>query len=385
MRLRNEADNQAPHLARRVKTVAQRPIIWIRYGTLLLLVAFGTLLSIRLGWWTPLDNQPGAADHPPQGLAGEGVPDGETWMSVNQYSRKIGYAHWTIRNTASGYETREVMKLSLNTMGMTQVLKLDILGHLKHDFSLSDFRFNIASGLLNFSASGRVVGATLHLTTRTPASSQTTEIALQEKIYLTPGIKALFAARGLPPGSQHTFRIFDPTSLGSVDLTVRVEGREEIVIGKERHPAIKVAFLFKGATQHAWISEEGEILREKGLLGITLDKTTRSAALAALPSEPAQDLTRLASIPIDPPLDEKRTIATLRLRLDLGGYPATNLQLDGDRQAFKGGELTITQEGLPEKVHIPEANSPKEDLTPYLAPSLLVEADHPKIVAWPSG
>jgi hypothetical protein len=335
------------------------------------------MFSLRLGLW---NRYSASENHPLKVSEQKRLSDAEAWMSISQYSRKIGYAYWSIRKIETGYEAREEMKLSLNTMGMTQTLKLDSRSQLNQDFSLADFKFKLSSGLLDFSASGRVEGDRLTITTHTGDSHRTSAIAVQEKIYITPGIKAVFAATGLTPGSERSFRIFDPTTMGSGNLIVRAEGSENIVISGEHYQAVKLAFRFKGATQHAWVSESGEILREKGLLGITMEKTTRDQALAAIPSGQGPDLTRLASIPSDVRLDATREINLLRIRLDLANQPAASLFLDGGRQSLEGDELTIVRESL---AQIPVHADPfpdDGDLSTFLLPTPLVESDHPKIV-----
>ena len=131
------------------------------------------------------------------------------------------------------------------------------------------------------------------------------------KPYLLAGVVDAVASTDRRPGDKFAFDIFDPATLGRETVDVEVIGRETIEVMNRKQPATKIAFSFKGASQSAWIGPDGEILREKGLLGLRLEKTTRREALQGLAFQPSDDLTQTASVASNLILAQPDRLSTL--------------------------------------------------------------------------
>jgi len=156
-----------------------------------------------------------------------------------------------------------------------------------------------------------------------------------------------------------------------------VLGREDIRIMGQSLKTRKVSLSFKGATQLAWIGESGEILKEQGLLGISLEKTTRTDALFGLPVGASQDLTLAASVPANIRIENPEGLD--RLRLKISGIQSSEVFLDGGRQTFRQNILTIVRESLTGLSSDPAEKSGTSALAEFLKPSLFIQSDDPKI------
>jgi transglutaminase-like putative cysteine protease len=108
--------------------------------------------------------------------------------------------------------------------------------------------------------------------------------------------------------------------------------------------ATKVAINFKGTSQLAWIGDRGELLKEKGILGIQLEKTTREDALHGLAAAASADLTQTASVASNVKLEDLDHLSTLQV--EISGISGQMVQLNGGRQTFKANILTIEKETL---------------------------------------
>lgn len=317
-------------------TLRRNKPFWVA-GSLLVMVFLG-LLAIRLGLIELLRSRPKTLSISPMGLP----PERETWMNIWQNDRKIGVSHSEFTTEADGYGLQETVRMRINTMGMVQDIHLRTRGRLNPDFSLADFDFEINSSRFSFSVKGAVAGERLKIQTASAGSTREMDIKIKSKPYLLAGITAAMAAAELNAGDKYIFDIFDPSTMGQTPVEVNVIGREDIRIGGSQKTATKVSLNFKGAIQIAWIGESGEVLKEKGILGIRLEKTTREDALFGLPLESSEDLTRTASIPSNVVLEnlERR----LSLKVEISGVPFDKLQLDGGRQTISGSVLSVTKE-----------------------------------------
>jgi len=305
------------------------------------------------------------------------IADRSTWRNVYQNRQKIGVSHSTFKRVESGYQLQETLYLRINTMGMVQDISLNTRGKLHPDFSLAAFDFEITSGRFRFTATGSVSGETLSVMSYAAGSAREFTLKLNQKIYLTAGIIDAVLAGDLTPKKPLALEVFDPATLSQVPVLIELVGIEDIsVMGKDQR-AKKISLNFKGITQYAWISADGEILKEQGLLGISLEKTTREQALSGLPVQASQDLTQIASVPVDTTIENAQALE--RLRLKVGGISFENLALDGGRQTFQRPVLTIVRESLPDSSLGPLGAQDLKGLADFLEPSALIQSDHPDI------
>ena len=303
-------------------------------------LTFAILFSIRMGILEKILSHP-------RTLSLESinaVSERDTWMNIFQNERKIGFSHTRFYSDITGYRLTEAVQMRINTMGMIQDISLNTKSRLNADFTLQEIDFEISSGRFRFAVRGTVDGNTLQLTTESAGSSRRLDIPIKSKTYLFNSIMDAVAATDLKPGDKYAFNIFDPASMGQAAVIVEVIGQELIDIRGFNQPATKVSLNFKGVSQLAWLGKDGDIIREKGLLGITLIKTDRKGALDGLAIESSQDLTKIASVASNIPLENVEALKVLKVKIQ--GIPSKNMQLQGGRQTFKGQVLTVEKEVL---------------------------------------
>jgi hypothetical protein len=270
--------------------------------------------------------------------------DKETWMNIVQSNRKIGFSHSRFSAQQDGYQLQETVRMRINTMGMVQDINLKTVGRLNRDFSLIDFDFKINSGRFSFNVTGSVSGDVLTVRTKSAGVSRKADIPLKAKPYLLPAVTAAMSAAELNTGDKYAFDIFDPATMGQAAVIVEVIGKEDLQIMGDIQSATKVALNFKGTSQLAWIGDGGEVLKEKGILGIQLEKTTRQDALSGLAAAASADLTQTASVASNVLLEDLDRLSTLRV--EISGIPHQMVRLSGGRQAVKANILTIKKETM---------------------------------------
>jgi len=302
----------------------------------------------------------------------------ETWMNIFQKDRKIGFSHSELAPAEIGYRFRETVFMRINTMGMVQDLHLETRSRLNFDFSLADFDFEINSGRFGFAVKGSVAGDTLSVQTSSAGSERTAEVRLKKKPYLLGGITAAMTATELKAGDKYTFDVFDPTTMGQTPVNVEIIGREDIQISAGSKTATKVALNFKGATQIAWIDANGDVLKEKGILGIYLEKATRDEALHGLALESSEDLTRSASVASNTVLENSEQLSTLQIQIS--GIPVEHFQLDGGRQTLENDVVTIQKEILVNLADVIDEKNLTTLEKIFLRSDAFIQSDHPKII-----
>ena len=261
-------------------------------------------------------------------------------------------------------------------MGLIQDLILKTAGNLNEDFTLSSFGFDISSGRFHFSAQGSVSGNVLTVKTHHFGSTKEVHTKIKEKLYASSGIVNAAYASGMKPGDEFSLHVFDPMSMSTEPVTIKVIGKEIIPNMGIQKNSMKVAVQFQGATQLAWIGENGEVIREKGLLGLSLEKTTRKDALFGLLAESSQDLSEIASIKSNVIFDNPLKLE--RIKVEISGINTKDVHLEGGRQVLKDKVLTIQKEDLA-KLHDDVINM---NTIPdrFVKPEPFIESNHPKIM-----
>ncbi len=275
-------------------------------------------------------------------LPQENIPAGEAWMNVSQDGRKIGYASRLFTRTEHGFRFSENIFVRINTMGIVQPLTIRTTAGLKPDRTLSSFQFDLGSSLFRFAVQGEVTGKKLTIRMGEAGGEKVSVIDLVEAPYLGGGFLNSFAVVGLKPGEVRKFMVFDPVSLGQKEVSITLLGDESLTVMGRSRQARKVSVDFMGMKQVAWVETDGTVLREEGILGIALEKVTRQQALAGLEGSVSADLTELAAIAASQPIEKPESLKVLKIRLE--GLPKSSFFLDGGRQVYRSGLLTIRRE-----------------------------------------
>lgn len=253
---------------------------------------------------------------------------------------------------------------------------------LNRDCSLKSFRFRLQSGSFHTRIEGVVMAKGLQLVTTTAdGEKRRSHLPLERPLYLPVGITAALSRAKSTPGDEIRYPFFDPATLGQATLLARYVGPETIMIDGREHSARHWRLTVKAAAQSVWLSPEGDLLKEEGILGISLERTTRDEALRPAETERAGDLIQLAAITPDRPVESPET--RRRLQVEIMGLPPGYPSLAGGRQYWDGRRLSIEREDGADAaasvaapaVTVVEPGPQAADL----APTPLIESDHVKI------
>lgn len=341
------------------------------------MILFVILLAVRLDLPTILRSGKAL----PGSLLPAEIPDRQSWMNILLNDEKIGYSHAALTRKETGYRLEESLFMRINIMGMAQNLRMRTTADLNPDFSIAAFDFNLGSGLFSFQAIGRMrEDRILEVETVAADTRNRFEIPLDHPPFLTAGL--LYAVVREPEFSETspplTFHIFDPATMSQQPVGIRVEGKETVISMGEPVETTRLSLTYKGVTQTAWIDGNGDIVREKGLLGLTLEKTTRSLATADMPAGLTEDITRLASVSGNGTIADPRSTRYLKIRIN--GIAFDRLDIHGGRQSLRGDILTIVREEIPEEAETLRPAFPPDNAKAFLEPEPFIQSDDQRII-----
>ncbi len=311
----------------------------------------------------------------------QGVHPGESWMILLQHNKKIGFSHRTIENANhGGYRVWEKTVMRLNTMGMIQDLSIISSGTMNQDFSIRDFDFRVISGRFDIAVTGYAEGNRLIVKTKGESGiSRPVELEFDSRPYLAMGIIQAALTADLKQDEELVLTMVDPVTLGEISVIVKSMGQERLGNGDNEILTRKLSLSYQGATQYAWVDDKGNVIREEGMLGITLVLADKKSALNGLPISASDDLTALAAIPSNKILNSPSTLT--RLKVKLFGIDPQSLSLQGIRQNFSQDVLTIEKESLDGITNTHDIPGIEQIEDRFRSPGLFIGSDHPRIMS----
>jgi hypothetical protein len=304
----------------------------------------------------------------------------QEWLGIYLNDTKIGFVSRSIKKITGGYYLKEVAEFRMKLMEIPQQVSMITAAKLDFQYTVQSFQFKMTSQDTQLSITGRVRDKTMELAVTTGKQTSHQSLLLEQVPQLPINLPLYLARKDLIVGDYYQIPFFDPTTFSNDILTIKVLQKDELRIAGRKVEAYKIEESFKGLAHYIWISPEGEILREEAPMGITLIKESQEKALESLPTEGAQiDLVYAMAIEVKTKLPHPELLKYLKLRL-------TNVSLDdfplsSERQRLQDNILEIEVEEIEKfpsaKLTSLSQNDPS--LKKLLAPSTLVQSDHPKI------
>lgn len=302
----------------------------------------------------------------------------ETWMEIYLQNAKVGYSQNRIQPLDEGYLAHESLFLRLNLMGRPSLIQTETQAALDEAFRLKNFHFSMRSGTTTFSVRGEIKDRWMIIRQK---GSPETKIRLEGPLYTGASFTYLFRNASLAVGKSLSIPFFDPSTLTRNTLVLTVTGKETIRIHDVPYRTFRLETNLMGQHLFFWVNEDGDLLKESGLMGMQLVRSNASRATEGLSGRGGSDYYQLASVESDRKLRHPRDLSFLKVRLQgIAETPFKVSALNGGRQRYEKGTLEIRKEQLPPvgSLHLSRMILPS-DARAYLEPELNVESHDPEI------
>jgi hypothetical protein len=329
---------------------------------------------------------------------------GVSFYTLTMGGRTVGQATSRLDTVPDGFALEDVMDLELPALGQTGSAVARTRVKLSPALVMETFSFSMDSEVGSFQADGAVgADTTLRVTIRSAGSEQDLSFRLaQPPVFSSVVPIRLAMGEGLKVGSSVRFPVFDPTTLGTRTVEVRVLEHDTLVVpdsaaldvgtGRWRAahwdsiPAWRVTEAFGGIQVESWIDEDGRILRSASPLGFQMEKTEYELARQAQEDERRSDGGKVVggdvilstAVRANVDLEDVEQFDELRFRLS--GVDLSGFQLDGGRQTLHGDTLVVRREkwsAIEPGYRLPYPRMDKRDA---LEPEPLIQSDDPRIL-----
>ena len=299
----------------------------------------------------------------------------ESFVGVYFQNRRIGYVKSRLQpQDNKGFRLRQDALLRLNILGEEHPVRMQVVAELSPTALLQAFTFSLSSPFYHMAAQGMVQGTEIIFTLDTGKGKVTDRVKLANQPYLPTSQRSYLLSQGLNPGDRIKIPYFDPFSLAGHDTVLTYQGREKVLISGRVHNLHRFVEAFAGIRINSWLDDSGRVIKEESPAGFVFLAEPEFKA-TDLPGDVPEILSAMAvSLSGTMPAD-LATRRELRYRLDI---PAeAELDIDGGRQRFAAGILTVHRESLPPQ----DSGTNCPDAQKFLTSSPHIQKDDPAIVA----
>ncbi|MBI4410160.1 MAG: transglutaminase domain-containing protein [Gemmatimonadetes bacterium] len=293
---------------------------------------------------------------------------GSQFYVVRMNGRPIGMATSRLDTVPEGFAFEDVLTVDVPALDTFHSAVARTRLQLGRALQLRNFDFELRSEVGEFSVRGETRGdSVLELEVGAGGGAQHSRIRMEEGFSLATALPLRLAAAGqLRVGGEYSARLFDPSVLATRDVTVRVTGRDTLIVADSAEydtlraqwhavaydtvPAWRIEESYGGIAVESWLDEDGRVVRASSPLGFVLEREPFEIARADWLAGRADrafaqgyggiiEGTAIASnVDLDA-LEQVNRLAVRLLDVDLVGF-----DLEGGRQRLHGDTLFIERE-----------------------------------------
>jgi hypothetical protein len=305
------------------------------------------------------------------------------WKEIYLNGKKVGYSVNLIAPFEEGYFLQEEIFLRLKLMGLASSVYTATQCRLDAQFLLESFDYSMKSGVVAFHISGQVKDKELTIKTGKGKEQRTQVIPLENPPMIGASVGQFLKVKKIKVGDEFTIPLFDPATMAQKEAVIRVVGKESVRINKISYSAFRLEAEMWGQMLTFWLDEWGTTLKEEGLMGLTVVKSSPARAPRDLEYIGEDiDFYESASVKVDRTLPDPSRVKYLKLRVD--GIDDAGLDpkvLNAGRQRFHEGVLEISRETPPFKnLQMRPYEGSEEEIRAFLEAELNIESDDAAIV-----
>ena len=240
----------------------------------------------------------------------------EYWMDILLNENKVGYSVTKVRKINSGFEVTEKILVFVDIMGSRKKIISNTKAAIDKRFLLNEFEYSILADSTDFMISGRIKGKSLVLSIGKGEGIETRVLTLPSKPMIASSLSCFLGSLDLRVNNSYGLSLFDPLTMTTNTHTIRVANREMVKINGKSYDAFRLEMTYSGSPLVFWIDKDGTPLKETGLMGFTLLKSSPEKAKAHLNLVEKTDLYDLSAISVEHKIQGPRDVSYLKLQLD---------------------------------------------------------------------
>ncbi len=302
----------------------------------------------------------------------------QQYYGIHLNNNRIGYIMEDFRpHGDNGFRIQQHALLRLKVLDSVQPINMELTADMDSGLHLETFEFTFSSPFYSTKAEGRVEGNTVHFTLDTGQTTIKDAITLSAPPLLPLNQRGYLLTNMPEKGDKLKVPFFDPFSLTSRESVITYNGREKQLINNRVHNLHHFTESYSGMRINFWLDDQGKIIKEKSPAGFISQAEPKFKAMDIRDS--GDELLAAVAVQYSGTLlPANSRVAAYRLQLP----KKVKLELNGGRQHFVDGKVTLTQETFPPALadNIAQGGNSCAGSEGALQASRYVQSEHPDIV-----
>lgn len=313
-------------------------------------------------------------------------PVGEQWFGIFMGGERTGFGRQVITAENDGYEMTVEGSVRMVVLGFSREAASREFYRVGRDLSLRSFRVEQVLDGTPQRLEGEMTPAGVKVRVERGGSRKEKLLKTKGAVYPPPALNLYPLMKGAVAGKRYKVTMLDVEGVALKSVAITVQGADAAAGGNK---AVRmVNDLYPMVDNEVWVDWDGNTLRESvrdGLVETVAedgDAGRRFLADAALSRRDM--ILDFSLVQLDPPLERVRELK--RIVFSLEGIPREMSLPDGGGQSVRrldDGSVQVIVEPMVPPATV-DAGAPAAvgaSLAPWLAPTDLLPADHPEIVA----
>ncbi|WPD24341.1 MAG: transglutaminase-like domain-containing protein [Candidatus Electrothrix scaldis] len=268
----------------------------------------------------------------------------QQYYGVYLQNKRIGYVMEDVRpdDEENRLRIQQEASLRLKVLNSVQPVKMSLTAITENNLRLRTFKFSFSSPFYNTTAHGRVEGNTVHFSLDTGGATMEDTITLQAPPVLPLNQRSYLLSELKEKGDKLKIPFFDPFSLSAKTSVITYKGQEKKLLNKRIYNIHLFTESYAGMQTDFWLNDEGQVVREQSPVGFVFQAEPKFKAMDI--QDGGDELLSAVAVQYTGQLlEENSPAATFRLQ-----FPKdAEVELNGGRQHFADGKLTLNKEDFP--------------------------------------
>jgi len=267
----------------------------------------------------------------------------QQYYGVYLQDKRIGYIMEDVRPDGENrLRIHQEASLRLKVLNSVQPIKMNLTATVENGLQLRTFEFLFSSPFYSTTANGRVEGNTVHFTLDTGGAIMEDAVMLQGPPVLPLNQRRYLLDKMYEKGDKLKVPFFDPFSLAARTSVITYNGQEKKLLNERIYHLHNFTESYSGMQINFWLDDQGKVIRERSPAGFIFQAEPKFKAMDIQDSGD-ELLSAVAVQYTGKLLEENSREAVFRLQ-----FPEdAEVKLNGGRQGFAEGKLTLTKEEFP--------------------------------------
>ncbi len=270
-------------------------------------------------------------------------------MGIYFNEKRIGFSNIVaaedVEDGVCGYRFREASIIKLSMLGEDRVVRLRGDSFFDEGLRMKNFEFRLESGVHKILASGRLDKNRLKVKIDSGGEILEKELTLNETALLSNSLSPFFTFRKLNPKfPEINLQIFDPITMSKNNVKIKRLSAGSLDIEGVFVPCDIIEIELSGIKTKAWVTKDGEVLREESNMGWTMIKepSNKAISLASYQDLDSQDILSEVSIASNVIIPEPRDVNFLKVELKKGEALEV-LEISKDKEPLNPPNIPIEE------------------------------------------